>query len=103
MKVLDLFSGLGGWSQAFLDRGHEIVTVDNDEKFKPDICADMMILSAGSFGNPGKFDVILASPPCNCFSVMTISRYWTPDGRPKEGAQYGISLVAHTIKTILDL
>ena len=25
MKVLDLFSGLGGWSAAFMDRGHDYV------------------------------------------------------------------------------
>lgn len=103
LKVLDLFSGLGGWSKSFKDRGHEIMTVDNDSKFIPDICKDIMSLGAGSFGIPGKFDVILASPPCNCFSVMTISRYWTPDGRPKEKAKEAISLVAHTIKMILEL
>ena len=28
MNVLDLFSGLGGWSAAFVERGHEVVTVD---------------------------------------------------------------------------
>jgi len=27
VKVLDLFSGLEGWSQAFKDRGHEVVVV----------------------------------------------------------------------------
>lgn len=37
MRVLDLFSGLGGWSAAFRDRGHEVITLDIEPKFKPDI------------------------------------------------------------------
>lgn len=28
MEVLDLFSGLGGWSKAFQDRGHTVVPVE---------------------------------------------------------------------------
>lgn len=35
MKVLDLFSGLGGWSAAFKDRGHTVFTVDVHPDFKP--------------------------------------------------------------------
>jgi len=33
MEVVDLFSGLGGFSQAFLDRGHEVERYDNNPKF----------------------------------------------------------------------
>jgi len=32
MKVIDLFSGLNGWSQPFKDRGHETFTVDLDTR-----------------------------------------------------------------------
>lgn len=28
MRVLDLFSGKGGFSRAFAERGHDLVTVD---------------------------------------------------------------------------
>jgi hypothetical protein len=74
MKVLDLFSGLKGWSAAFTERGHEVLTIDIEAKFKPDLVADVLTLDAAQLG---KFDLILASPPCECFSVASIGKYWT--------------------------
>ena len=46
MRVLDLFAGLKGWSQAFSDRGHDVRTVENDKRFDDityyiDICLFM--------------------------------------------------------------
>lgn len=38
MKVLDLFAGLGGFSQAFRDRGHYVFTIDNNKEFNPSLC-----------------------------------------------------------------
>ena len=99
MKVLDLFSGLGGWSQAFRDRGHDVVTVDIEQRFKPTICKDVMELTASDLGY---FDVILASPPCNCFSPMSIPRYW-PEGQPGDEAKQSIRLVAHTLNLIYEI
>jgi len=104
MKVLDLFSGLGGWSQAFKTRGHTVITVDAEKKFNPTICADVIELSRTDFENYLPFDLVLASPPCNCFSVCTISKYWTPDKRPScHSTVEAIRLVGHTVKLILDL
>jgi hypothetical protein len=104
MRVLDLFSGLGGWSQAFKDRGHEVVTVDIEERFKPDIVADVMNLTTKDFEKYGQFDVILASPPCNCFSVMTISKNWKIEGGvpyPKRReTKDAMNLVKHTLNLI---
>ena len=34
MLVIDLCSGLGGFSQAFLDGGHNVIRVDNNPKFQ---------------------------------------------------------------------
>ena len=103
MRVLDLFSGLGGWSQAFKDRGHTVVTVDNLEKFNPTICKDIMDCSISDFSKWCPFDVILASPPCNCFSVASVYRHWDKETHmPKDRATYeSITLVGHTIKLIL--
>ena len=82
MKVLDLFSGLGGWSQAFKDRGHLVFTVDIEPKFKPNMTADILNLSAQDFPKVSSgWDVILASPPCNAFSVASVYRHWK-DGKP---------------------
>lgn len=70
MKVLDLFSGLGGWSQAFLDRGHDVLRIDNDEHFR-----DVPRTKIGdilTFTEPRDYyDVILASPPCQAFSLAS--------------------------------
>jgi len=64
MKMLDLFSGLGGASQAFKSSGWQVTRVDISLKFKPDICADLL-------NNPIKknyYDFIWCSPPCIEFS-----------------------------------
>ena len=81
MRVLDLFSGLGGWSAAFKDRGHSVTTLDIEPKFKPDICAD--ILSIDSISKLGTFDIVLASPPCEVFSIAAawLHHWKKEDGR----------------------
>lgn len=60
MKVLDLFSGMGGWSQAFRDRGHEVVRVELDPRFEAEIHADILSLTPKDL--PGPWDIVLASP-----------------------------------------
>lgn len=76
MKVIDLFAGEGNWSAAFRDREHEVLTVEIDERFKPDILADVLDLEPDEF--PWRPDIILASPPCEGFSVAAIGKNWTP-------------------------
>ena len=103
MKVLDLFSGLGGFSQAFKDRGHTVVTVDIEERFNPTICIDIMKINAKELiEGYGEFDVVLASPPCNCFSCMSIPRYWN-NGKPGPEAKKAIEIIKHTLNIIIDL
>ena len=99
MRVLDLFCGLKGWSQAFEDRGHEVVTVDIDKKFEPTLTADIMDLDWNDLATERSyFDIVLASPPCNCFSVASIGRYWN-NTKPYEA----IDLIAHTVRLIIRL
>lgn len=103
MKVLDLFCGLGGWSAAFVDRGHEVVTVDSEPKFNPTICDDIRRLNPPDFTIPyGGFDVILASPPCECFSVASIGYHWK-DHKPDVKTLEAIGLVKHTLGLIYAL
>ena len=66
--VLDLFCGLGGFSQAFRasDRW-DVTTVDIEARFEPDRVADVFDLRPSDF-EPA-FDVVLASPPCKDFSL----------------------------------
>jgi site-specific DNA-cytosine methylase len=68
--MLDLFSGLGGASQAMKDRGWEVTTVDIDPKFLPDIVADVRYLTRLDVFSRGPFDLVWASPPCVDFSVI---------------------------------
>jgi len=75
LVVLDLFSGLGGWSKAFKDRGHKVITVDNNPKFNPTICKDIMKLKQKDV-NGYTFDIVLASPPCTEFTKDSMPSSW---------------------------
>jgi len=106
MRVLDLFSGLHGWSQAFADAGHDVVTVELDPKMESTITADVSELDA--IDVPGPWDVILASPPCQRFSVATIGKNWkkNTDGTytpMTEGAIDALALVGATRRLIDEL
>jgi hypothetical protein len=39
--MLDLFAGLGGASQAMIDRGWRVVRVDLEPRLRPDVVADV--------------------------------------------------------------
>lgn len=99
MKVVDLFSGLNGWSAPFKDRGHETFTVDIDERFDSDLHADVRRLKPRDF--PWQPDVVLASPPCDAFSVMNINKNWTIDNEPKtEKAEEALWILVDTLNLI---
>lgn len=101
--VLDLFCGLGGFSQAFeASECWDVTTVDIEERFDPDICADVFDLRPSDFKTD--FDVVLASPPCHDLS-MVASRYEKiVDGEPQtESARDSVALVYHTIGLIRGL
>lgn len=103
MRVLDLFSGLGGFSTPFKDRGHEVVTLDNDPQFSPDVMADVReVQFPGLPPMDQSFDVVLASPPCNAFSVASVPHHWKghePDGHVTEA----LGLVAKALELILSI
>lgn len=107
MKVLDLFCGLKGWSDPFAELGHQVVTSDIEERFGPTIVSDIMDLTAqqvlDAFGGHPP-DIILASPPCEKFSVATIGRNWNHDHTPKtDGAREAKVLVQKTLELITQL
>ena len=109
MRVLDLFAGLEGWSAPWRQRGHDAITVDNDPRFGSTITHDLLdpdgLVAALGAWRP---DVVLASPPCEAFSAMTIGRNWTRDafGRPApktEKARIGMALVEATLRLVREL
>ena len=66
MKILDLFCGLGGWSKAFAEAGHDCTGVDIVNLGYPYrfIKADL-----NDWVPDQHYDIILASPPCTEFSI----------------------------------
>ena len=94
MRMLDLFSGLGGASRAMREAGWEVITVDNDPSFNPDICIDIRDFH---FFNVlyGHVDLLWASPPCEEFS-----RWSMPWCRKKNPAPPSLDLLKATIRII---
>lgn len=108
MKVLELFCGTKSFTKVAEARGHECRTLDNDPRFEPTYCTDIMdfdpIILDG--WHP---DVVWASPPCQCFSVMVIGKNWEKKhvGRlpkPKRPqAETAMAIVRKTKDIILQL
>ena len=67
-RVLDLFAGTGSFSRPFADLGWEVYTLDHNPRFHPTMCCDILEWNPQEFP-PGFFDVVLASPPCQDFSI----------------------------------
>ena len=65
MKVLECMCGTGSLGRVFRRRGAQVVSLDIDPKWSPDICMD--ILDAPDTIGRG-YDYIHFSPPCQNFS-----------------------------------
>src|SRR6266851_933533 len=96
MRLLDLFCGRWGWSRAFAARGWECMGIDLQEP--PDIpknCCwsgvNVLAVSA-DFIRCGSFDFIVASSPCEEFSVHGMKHFHPNPKYP----ELGIKLFNHT-------
>ncbi len=56
--------GTGSTAAAFRKKGYEVITLDFDPKFSPDILTDVLVWDYQSTFHPGYFETIAASPPC---------------------------------------
>lgn len=79
MLMLDLGSGLGGASQVMKERGWQVVTVDINPDFKPDIVAD---LREFSWSGP-RPDLVWCSPPCTEFAKFAMPCWYDTKSLPE--------------------
>lgn len=112
MRVLDLFSGLGGFSSAFRERGHEVVGIEREPElvsqalesgdWRTVIQADVREVEPEALLEAhGPFEVVVGSPPCQTFGVMTISVYWNSEGYPDHPLTHDrLALVHDTLALI---
>lgn len=106
MRIVDLFAGLEGWGGPHRDR-HAVCSVDLDERFGSDITADVLDADLAERITEhlgGRPDLVLASPPCETFTVLTIGHHWRPGRVPAtDKARLGIRLVERTRELIDEL
>lgn len=100
MKVLDLFSGLGGATKAFVERGHSVDTLDYEAKFKPTFFVDIREFHP----SVDRYDFVWASPDCRRFSVAALAKHWTKRGEVHYAdtpeAQEAVELVQAALRVI---
>ncbi|GAG06112.1 unnamed protein product, partial [marine sediment metagenome] len=107
LTMIDLCSGLGGASQPFLDRGWNVLRIDNNPKFEkiPNtiiISVKDIVFLLDDYQTDTKYlnpDFIWASPPCNCFSMASIHLHWTKRRKPKH---IGVFNAIRTVVWCLD-
>ncbi len=94
MKALDLFCGLGGWSDGLTLEGFEVLGVEINQEIAdlykhPVICEDVRNLNPKDFIG---YDLIVGSPPCRDFSRLgrLFGHNWK---RPPDPEGEGMSLV----------
>ena len=72
MKALDLYCGLGGWSDGLAAEGFEVMGVEIEPEIAalykhPVLVEDVRNLAGKQFP---KYDLIVGSPPCRDFTRM---------------------------------
>ena len=72
MKLLELFKGTGSVGKVANKMDFDVISVDVESKYEPDILTDILKWNYKDFYKKTRFlpDFIWASPPCNTYSVL---------------------------------
>jgi hypothetical protein len=100
MNVIDLFAGLEGWSKPFRERGHNVFSVDFNPTFKVDLTKNILDVKLSDF--PWKPDVVLASPPCDSFSLLS-NKNWDGSTPISIKSKLGLKVLQRTVTLIHEL
>lgn len=110
LKVLELFAGTRSIGKSFEEKGHEVFSVEWDEKFPDiDLYQDIMEVTAEQIRTLfGEVDVIWASPDCTSYSIAGIRhhRRKEPNGNLKaysDYAKFSDKLNLHLLSLIEEL
>ena len=104
MITLELFSGTESFSKVARELNHFTYTIDNEEKFNPDLCKDILNINIKKELGNVNYDIIWASPPCTSFSVASIGSSWCGNYHPKRvETALGMAYVLQTLKIIEEL
>lgn len=104
LNILDLFAGTGSSTMAFVDRGHQVITVELNPAHNPDVVEDVTQLSPECLMHEfGQFDFIWASPPCTAFSVASIGHHWQGDANGKSPKTQAAIDAQETVRATLEL
>ncbi|MDD3840093.1 MAG: DNA cytosine methyltransferase [Clostridia bacterium] len=100
MKALDVFCGMGGWSEGFSKAGFEVRGIDIVNVGYPFdlILEDIRMLNGKNYTG---YDIIVGSPPCRDFTKLArgIGKYtW----KVKPDIDASLELVRHYLKFIID-
>jgi hypothetical protein len=69
--LLELFCGTGSVRKVATALGYRVVSVDVNQRWRPDICLGVQELDAARLEREfGKFDVVWASPDCSQYSCV---------------------------------
>ena len=105
MKLLELFKGTGSVGKVAKIYKYTVLSIDNEEKYKPDILTDILKWDYKKYSNDNNYipDYIWASPPCESFSPMVYKLHERDPQTAKplsERARLGTRILYKTLEII---